>query len=385
MVWSPHNYIASANRKYFISDKTIVNAIKEIEFFGEVSSNSNPATLISLNHLAERTGVSYYILRKIVERKRKSPYRKFYIKKRSGGKRLIHVPETPLSIVQRWINSYILSRVKVHDASWAFMPGSSIYKCAQRHCGARWLIKLDLVDFFESISEIHVYRSFLKIGYQPLVAFELARILTINRYDFSENEIWKIHKKNTKIRAYNWSGQRELGYLPQGAPTSPMMSNIIMIDIDDKITQLAKKHKLVYTRYSDDITFSTNSKIFDRKCIFQIFDELNSILYTNGFSLQKRKTKIISPGSKKIVLGLNVDSEVPLLTKKFKNTLRAHLYYIKKFGAKNHVSKKEFKTILGMKSHIRGLIDFANMVEPNYALKEMNKFKNINWSEFEPN
>ena len=383
MVWSPHLYtVSEASKQHFISDKTVKVAKKQIEKFGEVSSACRPATILTLKHLATRADVSYHYLREIVERKKNKSYRRFYIKKRSGGQRLIHVPEPSLLRVQKWINTYILSKVQVHDASWAFILGSSIYKCAQRHCGARWLIKLDLVGFFDSISEIQVYRGFRKIGYQPLVAFELARILTFDRFGYNKNKIWEIRKKNKVISLYN-EGKKELGFLPQGAPTSPMMSNIVMLDIDEEINQLAKKYNLVYTRYSDDITFSTNSKAFNRNLIFQIFDELKSILSCNGFSLQKRKTKVISPGSKKLVLGLNVDSNVPLLTKKFKNKLRLHLYYINKFGANEHATKRGFKSILSMKLHIRGLIDFANMVEPEYASSVLDEFNAINWSEMD--
>ena len=78
--------------------------------------------------------------------------------------------------VQRWIAAHILNPLPVHHCSFAFKPGSSIIKCAARHTGARWLVKMDIAGFFSSISEIQVYRVFLSLGYQPLVAFELARL-----------------------------------------------------------------------------------------------------------------------------------------------------------------------------------------------------------------
>ena len=86
---------------------------------------------------------------------------------------MICVPEPTLLIVQRWINQRILSHAKPHQASTAFAEGCSIKRAAERHCCARWLIKLDVANFFESISEVRVYRVFVGLGYQPLVSLEL--------------------------------------------------------------------------------------------------------------------------------------------------------------------------------------------------------------------
>jgi hypothetical protein len=199
-----------------------------------------------------------------VDRGEHRAYRKFAITKRSGGKRFIHVPTPELKRVQKWITEYILKPVPVHACSFAFSKDSSIYRCASRHTGAQWLIKMDITGFFESVSEIQVYRVFRELGYQKLVALELARISTVAVHDLSprfSNPIWKVRKRYDAIPSYT---KKVMGYLPQGAPTSPMLSNLVMRELDGIIQKLAAKAGLIYTRYSDDLTFSKRYKDFSR-------------------------------------------------------------------------------------------------------------------------
>jgi RNA-directed DNA polymerase len=142
-------------------------------------------------------------------------------------------------LVQRWIATYILNSQQVHHCSFAFSPKASILKCATRHVGARWLIKLDVAGFFGSVTEIQVYRVFRSLGYQPLISFELARLTThapeeSARYEFPQ---WRAKPHQSPIIDY-WDNR--IGYLPQGAPTSPMLSNLIMRDTDAVIEEIAK-------------------------------------------------------------------------------------------------------------------------------------------------
>ncbi|PCJ61606.1 MAG: RNA-directed DNA polymerase [Rhodospirillaceae bacterium] len=238
---------------------------------------------------------------------------------------------------------------------------------------------MDVTSFFESISEIQVFRVFRALGYQPLVSFELARIVTIGPVDRSprhSDPVWKVRRRNEKIPAYSTG---VLGYLPQGAPTSPMLSNLIMTPIDTRISDAAREAGLTYTRYSDDLTFSTPEKNFGRSTASSFIHTIEEILSSAGFRTQHRKTKLIPPGSRKIVLGLNVGGPKPSLRREFKDNLRLHIHYLEKFGPTEHAKAREFDTIWGMKAHLRGLIDFAKMIEPDYATKLLQRFKNVNW------
>lgn len=389
-MWSSHHYI-NEGTKLGISSELLQTAVSQIEPL--VEQQPQLPSILSLNHLATRTKISYKVLRSFVTRSSDDSYRKFSIKKRSGGRRFILVPNPSLMYTQRWIDAYILKKIPSHSSSFAFEKGRSIKDCAMRHCGSTWLIKLDITSFFESISEIQVYRVFKDIGYQPLVAFELARLCTkgvtipahayfdthpeVSRYNLRMyRKNWLVRQENNKILNYN---QNVLGYLPQGAPTSPSLSNLVMRAIDEELYNIAKLHKLKYTRYSDDLIFSTKSKNFNRQRANSVVGRVYKLLSVHGFQPQYQKAKIIPPGSKKLVLGLLVNESQPKLQKVFKNNLRQHLHYLTRYNPEEHAERREFDSVWGMKCHIRGLIDFANMIEPIYASECLKQFRKIEW------
>lgn len=375
-MWSPHRYKQEGLKKGFADDlleRAITNS-NEV-----VNSAYTLPSILSLNHLSERTEVDYRELRGLVNRSNHDAYEKFSIRKRSGGRRFIHVPTPKLMHVQRWLNEYILKNIPAHTSSHAFTTGSSIQKCALKHCGAKWLIKLDITDFFESVSEIQVFRLFKELGYQPLVAFELARLCTAPTLSFSPRiryKQWHSWQQNEVIPEYD---QKLLGYLPQGAATSPLISNLVMRECDEQLSFIAKKYALTYTRYSDDMSFSTRLKSFDRANAKNVVYEVYKILSEAGYRPQYRKTKIVPPSSKKIILGLNVDGAEPRLQKEYKDKIKQHLYYIEKLGIDEHVSNRGFDSIWGFKSHLKGMIDYAKMIEPIYSDQVLQKFLDVQW------
>jgi RNA-directed DNA polymerase len=278
---------------------------------------------------------------------------------------------------QRWIAGNVLNNVSVHQCSYAFKPGGSILKCASRHTGARWLIKLDISGFFGSITEIRVYNVFRSLGYQPLVSFELARLTThaptaSERY---KSATWLAKDYSGTIFSYK---RKHIGYLPQGAPTSPMLSNLVMWPIDSEILRTATKFGLVYTRYADDITFSTRGH-FDRDNAVAVIREVACKLRKIGLALNEKKTRVVPPGGRKIVLGLLVDGSLPRLSVSFRSNLRQHLYYLEKVGPFKHAAARGFDTIGGLYRHIRGLIDFARMIDPEYADVILARFDAVRW------
>ena len=380
-VWSPQLYKQEGLKKRF-SEKLLERAIHQSDEV--INSSYNLPSILSLKHLSRRTDIDYEELRDFVSRKNYKAYKKFSIRKRSGGKRFIYAPAPSLKHVQRWFNEYILKQIPVHPASHAFTVGSSIKKCALKHCGARWLIKFDIENFFESISEIQVFRLFKSLGYQPLISFEMARLCTIpascrrsSCKRLRENcKRWHVREKNEAIPEYS---EELLGYLPQGAATSPLISNLIMKECDKKLSAIAKKHKLTYTRYSDDLSFSTRLENFCRQDAKEVSLEVYKVLSKVGYIAQYRKTKIIPPGSKKIILGLNVDGAMPRLQKEYKDRIRQHLYYIEKLGVAKHIKNRKFNSTEGFKSHLRGMIDYTNMIEPDYAQESLQRFLEIDW------
>lgn len=318
-MWSSHLYKKNG-KKAGRSNLLLENSIEQIESVFEI--NDQLPSLLTLNHLSERTGVSLQQLRLFVSRESENAYTKFSIAKRSGGRRFIKVPTGQLNRVQKWIHQHILCSLPIHRSSYAFIKGKSIKDCAAQHCGATWLIKLDIVNFFESISEIQIFHVFNSLGYQPLISFELARLCTIATPDHSprtRNKNWHAIKKYKTIADYD---QLLLGYLPQGAPSSPLLSNLVMRSCDKELTDIAKKYGLKYTRYSDDITFSICSSEFSRNKAKDVIKEVNKVLSKKGYLPHFKKAKIVPVGAKKIVLGLNVDGATPRLQKEFKDRIR---------------------------------------------------------------
>jgi RNA-directed DNA polymerase len=373
-MWSPQLYI-EAGKAHGIKESVLDNAVDQIERV--IIENPDLPAILSLNHLAQRAQVDYDTLRSIAARKH-NPYRHFYIRKRSGGHRRISIPGPELMQVQRWLAKYVLNPLPVHHCSFAFKPGSSIVKCAARHTGARWLVKMDIAGFFTSISEIQAYRVFESLGYQPLVALELARLTTYTPLNSPRYELpqWRARASDTSITDYRFKG---LGYLPQGAPTSPMLSNLAMPKIDALIEQVAKAFGLRYTRYSDDLTFSTRSDDFNRGKAANLIGKVTRILVPVGLRPQHRKTVVVPPGARKVVLGLLVDGERPRLSREFRSDLRQHIYYLEKFGPVEHAKTRQFDTVFGMYNHIRGLIDFARMVDREYGDAMFERLQAVEW------
>ena len=323
--------------------------------------------ILTLMHLAKRMDVSYKFLRSVIASKEGTHYRDFHISKRDGGGRRIAVPSPELMAVQRWIVREILRDRPVHRASFAYARGSSIYACARRHAGAGWLLKLDIHDFFESIPEKAVYRVFREIGYARLVSFELARLCTRPwvappRGKRAERTVANPSRRGIEIY------RRELtGYLPQGAPTSPMLSNLVFRVLDEHLSQLATRHGLIYTRYSDDLTFSGPASGFSRDRATAIIGEVRDLLATRRFRLHERKITIVPPGGRKVVLGLLVDRAAPRLSRELRGRLEDHVRGIEKFGIAPHAAARGFASATGMINHIAGLLRFAGHIQPAFA------------------
>jgi RNA-directed DNA polymerase len=372
-VWTSQRYISGGEAR----GVDVAMLERAAELIGTLANRRPPLpAILTLKHLAARSGASYIELRRTVER-HDVGYRNFHIRKRSGGRRYIQIPPDDLMRAQRWLSEHVLARIPPHSRSFAFSKKASIMRCAAQHSGARWLIKMDVSAFFGSISEIQVYRVFLKAGYQPLVAFEFARLATYapeqsSRY---QRAAWVRRKPYERIWAY---GTERVGYLPQGAPSSPMLSNLVMHDIDADFEELAASHGLTYTRYSDDLSFSTR-KEFDRLRAKQLIASVTRRLAASGLRVNKKKTTVVPPNSRKIVLGLLVNGDEPRLTKEFRSSLRQHLYYMNRLGPRAHAVKRGFDTISGLYNHVLGLINYAKMVEPEYARHARSLFEQVDW------
>lgn len=337
-------------------------------------AKKNLPVLLTLGHLAFGTGVPYNVLLGIVKRTVDS-YRVFPITKRAGGRRYICVPESNLLLVQRWIHENILCAAAtlrdLSDSSTAYRPGSSHIGNALAHLGASSIIKLDLTQFFESISERQVYHVFRSLGYRAQVSFCLARICT--RVLPEGVDIRR--KKNVK----RWQGgtgyavlqAKVVGHLPQGAPTSPMLANLVCRKIDEELANIAELEELIYTRYADDMTFSGD--VIDPIKRDRIIKLVSVKVAKNGFSLNQTKTKFSGAGTRRIVTGISVADEVPRLPRVYKDKIRQELYYISRFGLAEHCKRLRVKNRLNYLLRLAGRVRYAEFVEPVFGKKSMEK------------
>lgn len=374
-MWSSQHYLAQG-RQLQHSEAVLQESVRQSRLLLSHRPQALPV-LLTLGHLAKRTGVPYSSLQAYAARQVTEPYRGFRIRKRSGGIRRISVAEPILDSIQSWIAENILQRADVHPASHAFKKGDSIARCAEVHAGARWLVKMDIGDFFGSISEIDVFRVFTSLGYNRLVSFELARICTELPAKSAKYLLpsWQSHYLRSGILNYS---KKHLGRLPQGSASSPMLANLSMIRTDETLTEIANSFGLRYTRYSDDLTFSTVGD-FDRASAYALIEQVAKVLKRRGLFPNNKKTNVVHPGARRVVLGLLVDGDAPRLTRAFRDRLRQHLYFLEKRGIEAHVQARAFESAGGLYRHLRGLVDYANSVDSAYAAPVLARLEALPW------
>ena len=331
-------------------------------------NNKGLPVIFTLGHLGKITKTHYNFLHESVSRQREySNYRMFSIGKRSGGRRVIHAVGGKLMVVQQFINSEILQKIKPHFSTYAFHPSGGIRKCARVHCGAKWLIQFDLSDFFFSIPESSVYNIFKQLGYKSLLAFEMARLCTTNKLpsgvsrNFSRTQNL-YHVENEEGLPYNLSPYDCMGVLPQGAPTSPMLSNLAAIKLDQTLHAFANKNGFVYTRYADDLTFSTR-QLPSNMSIGKIKNKIIWLIRESGFKENPKKFRVAGPGSKKMVLGLLVDGDYPRISKEMYKRIDRYLYASEKYGLAETAVHEEFDSGYGFYNHLSGLIAYVKDVD----------------------
>ncbi|MDY6978224.1 MAG: reverse transcriptase domain-containing protein [Pseudomonadota bacterium] len=176
--WHPQRYKQNA-----LQLKRNTEITKNALRIGHKVNCNKALPIFTLAHLSKQSGIDSTILDKLVQRREIDPntpiYRVFSIKKRTTSeKRYICVPCHELKTVQRFIHEKILLQLESHQAVTSYKSDCTIYEAAKHHCSSKWMIKLDLKDFFDSISEVSVYRVFRKVGYSALLSFQMARLCT---------------------------------------------------------------------------------------------------------------------------------------------------------------------------------------------------------------
>lgn len=242
-------------------------------------------------------------------------YTRFEIPKRTGGSRAIWAPRPQLKQAQRWILDNILERLLVHGAAHGFLPGRSIASNAAVHTDSRVLVKMDIADFFPTVSWKRVRGVFRKAGYGEQIATLLALLCTEAPREIVEDD---------EQTYYIAMGDR---CLPQGAPTSPALTNALCLKLDRRLTGLAAKLGWRYTRYADDLTFSLPAGSKKEPAVSQLLGSVHGIVADEGFQIKAEKTKVIRQGSVQTVTGLVVNEKGgPRVNRQLKRQMRAAIH-----------------------------------------------------------
>ena len=266
-------------------------------------------------------------------------YHNVLIPKSDGTKRKLSVPDLILKNIQRSIADNILAYYPVSKYATAYKVGSSVQKNARPHVNKKKILKLDIEGFFDNIM------------------YSRVKDMVFYKEKFSE----PIRILLTTLCYYRES-------LPQGAPTSPAITNIIMYEFDEKIGTYCSEKGVSYTRYCDDMTFSGDFE--EKEIIALVRAELKKL----GLFLKNRKTVVIKSTKRQTVTGIVVNEKINI-TKEYKKKIRQEIHYIEKYGIKSHINHKGIADISKYLTSLKGQIAFVMQTCPES--REFKRYRDI--------
>lgn len=280
----------------------------------------------------ELRAITYVLYKKGIE----ESYKSFEISKKAGGTRVIDSPNKQLKRIQTQLGkkvydihkNYIDQKRIASNISHGFETGKSIITNARIHKNKKYLLNIDIANFFSSINFGRVQ------GY------------------FNKSQEFMFSKEVSTIISQLVCYEKKL---PQGAPTSPIISNLIFNIVDLRILSLAKKYKLSYTRYADDMSFSTNNKAF-RTDHIEFIQELKVLLRNSGFDINESKTRLEYYSSRQEVTGLTVNKKINARRKFIKQT-RAMVDQLFK------TDSFKIDGVIGTEEQLEGRLAFINQLD----------------------
>ncbi|MDF1664910.1 MAG: reverse transcriptase family protein [Planctomycetota bacterium] len=279
-----------------------------------------------------------------------APYVDFEVPKAKGGTRLISAPRAPLRKIQRTILSGILEKLPVHDAAHGFVKGRSTVTNAAPHLKAALVIKMDLKNFFPTIHYRRIRGLFQHYGYNAKVAGMLASLCTRRPILEDGTVVWP-------------------GVMPQGAPTSPSLANLICRRLDARLTGLAKRVKATYTRYADDLTFSFAKD--EDVAVGRFFWWVDQICQQEGFAEHPKKRRVLRPNRQQRICGVVVNEKLTI-PRKERRRFRAILHNCRKHGLASQARGKD-----DFKDYLRGYASYVKMVQPELGAQLEAEVKEI--------
>ena len=258
-------------------------------------------------------------------RQRILAYKEFEIPKKSGGVRRITAPTGRLKGVLKCLSQILASYYEPHESAHGFIPGRSVASNADVHVGKNYVLNIDLKDFFPSISSSRITKVLMRHGLSKEIAELISRLTTI-----------PLVRDGSEINMHA---------LPQGSPCSPILSNMVCIDLDRRLSGLARRFRVDYTRYADDMTFSSNHHVYSADGDF--LEELRQIVNECGFVINEKKTRLQKRGSRQEVTGILVNNKRNP-HRSFRKNLRAAVFSAETNGC----THREYMRIMGRISYL---------------------------------
>lgn len=285
------------------------------------------------------------------EREAQPHYVTFAIPKRTGGKRLIMAPKRRLKAIQRKLLALLVEKLPVSERAHAFRRGRNVRTAAEPHVGKCIVMRLDLKDFFPSVTFARVRGLLIAYGYSFPVANTLAVLMTE-----AERQPVALGEKVYHVPVGN-------RHCVQGAPTSPGLCNAIVLRLDRRLAALAQKRGFVYTRYADDLTFSGDA---ERVAANQLRHVASKIITQEGFTVNQGKTRLMGRGTRQSVTGLVVNQTLGL-SRRVRRRFRAMAHRLAQKAKARQASAEELAIFTG---HLA----YLNMLNPAQAAKVRDHF-----------
>jgi hypothetical protein len=295
-------------------------------------------------------------------------YRYHLLAKRSGGWRLLEVPNPYLMPLQRRLLDDLLDRIPAHEAACGYTRERSVVDHARAHAGQAVVLKFDLKDFFTSVRASRVHALFETLGYAETVARELTALCTTATPE-------PVLRRMFEEGGLTWSQLQRLRdpHLPQGAPTSAALANLCAFRLDLRLDGLAHVLGARYTRYADDIVLSGDRHLGDAMARIQAW--VGRIALEEGFALNHRKTRCLTAGRRQFVCSIVVNQHPNLPRPEF-DRLKAILHQCVTTGpsSQNREGKPHWR------EHLHGRVAWATQLNPAKAQRLKRLLDQIDWS-----
>jgi hypothetical protein len=323
---------------------------RELDWFADCQTREGSATVEALRH-----------------------YRYHWVAKSSGARRLIEAPKPRLKQLQRRLLDDIVAHIPPHEAAHGFRAGRSVTSFVAPHVGRTIVLKMDLRDFFVSITSTRVMAIYRTAGYPERVA----RLLTGLCTNTVPRLVWDLAgplQIDPSRSPTGWQARRlyRQPHLPQGAPTSPALANLTAHRLDARLAGLAAAAEASYTRYADDLVFSGGDSL--ARSIGRFPTHVAAIALEEGFAIQHRKTRIMRQGARQRAAGVVINQKMNISRDDY-DVLKAVLCNCVRHGP----GEQNRGGVADFRAHLAGRVAYAGRLNPARGEKLMRLFERIVW------